>query len=96
MLDRDKIIKLLREQRTELQTRFSVKRIGLFGSFGSGDATEASDIDLLVDFTDPTFDNYMDLKSYLEGIFNRPVDLVLSETLKPRLRPIVEQEVSYA
>lgn len=96
MLDRDKIIKLLREQRTELQTRFSVKRIGLFGSFGSGDATEASDIDLLVDFTDPTFDNYMDLKFYLEGIFNRPVDLVLFETLKPRLRPIVEQVVSYA
>ena len=96
MLDRDKIIKLLREQRTELQTRFSVKRIGLFGSFESGNSTETSDIDLLVDFTDPTFDNYMDLKFYLEDIFNRPVDLVLSETLKPRLRPIVEQEVSYA
>lgn len=96
MLDRDKIIKLLREQITELKTRFSVKRIGLFGSFESGNVTETSDIDLLVDFADPTFDNYMDLKFYLEGIFNRPVDLVLSETLKPRLRPIIEQEVSYA
>lgn len=95
MLKREDIIKLLREQRTELHTRFSVKRIGLFGSFESGDATEASDIDLLVDFIETTFDNYMDLKFYLEDIFQRPVDLVLSETLKPRIRPIVEQEVSY-
>ena len=52
MLDRNVIIRLLREQITELQTRFSVKRIGLFGSFKSGNATETSDIDLLVEFTD--------------------------------------------
>lgn len=54
MLDRNDIIRLLREQITELKTRLSVKRIGLLGSFESGNATETSDIDLLVDFTVPT------------------------------------------
>jgi uncharacterized protein len=38
----------------------------------------------------------MDLKFFLEDILHRPVDLVLAETVKPRLKPIIEKEVVYA
>jgi predicted nucleotidyltransferase len=53
-------------------------------------------VDILVDLKEPTFDNYMDLKFYLEEILNHPVDLVIHDTVKPRLKPIIEQEVVYA
>jgi len=79
-----------------MRVRFSVRRIGLFGSYLQGTASETSDIDLLVDFAEPTFDHYMDLKFYLEGLFERPVDLVLSDTIKPRLKPVIQKEVAYA
>ena len=91
----ESILGFLREHKQELE-RFSVRRIGLFGSFRHGRVHEQSDIDLLVDLAEPTFDNYMDLKFYLEEHFGRAVDLVLAETLKPRLRPLLEQEVEYA
>ena len=55
-----------------------------------------ADIDLIVDLSEPTFDHYMDLKFYLEALFERPVDLVLSDTIKPRLKPVIQKEAAYA
>jgi predicted nucleotidyltransferase len=96
MLAREKILRILKERESEMRTRFSVRRIGLFGSYLRNAAGEKSDIDLLVDLDEPTFDHYMDLKFYLEEVFEQPVDLVLSDTLKPRLKPLIRREVAYA
>jgi predicted nucleotidyltransferase len=82
--------------REELRGRFSVVRIGVFGSFARGDETPESDVDIIVELAEPTFDHYMDLKFRLEEVLQRPVDLVMADTLKPRLKPIVEREVVYA
>ncbi len=94
--ERLKVLKVIREKQSELVARFTVQRIGVFGSFARDTAGPESDVDILVDFNEPTFDNYMDLKFYLEEILNRPVDLVIHDTIKPRLKPIIEQEVVYA
>ena len=96
MLNRDDIMIILKEHKQDLETRFSVKRIGLFGSILHGSASEESDVDILVDLAVPTFDNYMDLKFFLEDRLNRTVDLVLADSLKPRLRPLITREVAYA
>lgn len=82
--------------RAELVSRFGIRRIGLFGSAARSDAGELSDIDLLVEFEEPTFDRYMDLKFELERRLGREVDLVLAEVIKPRLRPVIEREIVYA
>jgi len=97
-IDRDKldVIRVIREKQSEIAVRFTVLRIGIFGSFARGTADPESDVDILVDLKEPTFDNYMDLKFYLEEILNHPVDLVIHDTVKPRLKPIIEQEVVYA
>lgn len=79
----------------ELTRRFSVKRIGIFGSFARGEDNPESDVDIIVELEEPTFDHYMDLKFRLEGILQRPVDLVMIDTVKPRIRPIIEQEIIY-
>jgi len=96
MLGRDEILQRLQERQDEMRALFSVRRIGLFGSYLHGNASEKSDIDLLVDLSEPTFDHYMDLKFYLEALFERPVDLVLSDTIKPRLKPVISKEAAYA
>ena len=96
MLGRDEILQRLQERQEEMRALFSVQRIGLFGSYLQGNASEKSDIDLIVDLSEPTFDHYMDLKFYLEALFERPVDLVLSDTIKPRLKPVIQKEAAYA
>lgn len=75
---------------------FGVRRIGLFGSTVRNEHDGSSDIDILVEFDVKTFDNYMDLKDFLEGLFERPVDLVISDALKPRLRQNILTETVYA
>jgi len=82
--------------REELSERYTVVRIGVFGSFARGEESPESDVDVIVELAEPTFDHYMDLKFRLEEVLQRPVDLVMVETLKPRLKPIIEQEAVYA
>jgi predicted nucleotidyltransferase len=65
----------------------------LFGSAARNEATEASDLDFLVEFQQKSFDAYMDLKALLEDIFGRRLDLVLPETLKPRFRDRITEEL---
>ena len=93
---KEEIMALLSRHKKEMSARFSVKRIGLFGSYLHGETDEYSDVDILVEMQQPTFDKYMDLKFFLEEQLGRPVDLVLAETLKPRLKPIIAKEVTYA
>ena len=90
------IVQRIASMRRELSERFTVKRIGVFGSFARGDAVPESDVDIVVELADPTFDHYMDLKFRLEEVLGRPVDLVIADTVKPRLKPVIEQEVIYA
>jgi hypothetical protein len=80
----------------ELVEKYTVKRIGVFGSFTRGDEKAESDVDILVELAEPTFDHYMDLKFRLEEVLQRPVDLVLADRIKERLKPIIEREVVYA
>ena len=92
----ENILKVLNEKKGIIHQRFGVKTIGLFGSCIRKDASSASDIDLLVEFDQPSFDKYMDLKFYLEALLGRPVDLVLKTALKPRLQRLILDEVRYA
>ena len=91
-----KIIDILRRHEQEIEKRFSVKRIGLFGSFARGDEKDTSDVDIMVEFEEPTFDNFMKLAFYLEEIFNRRVDLVTEAALKPLIRDPILKDVLYA
>ncbi|HEB72526.1 MAG TPA: nucleotidyltransferase [Nitrospirae bacterium] len=90
------ILQTISGLRKDLEERYTVTRIGVFGSFARGDADRASDVDIVVELGDPTFDHYMDLKFHLEDVLNRPVDLVIADTVKPRLKPVIDRETVYA
>lgn len=81
-----------------IRERYGVARIGIFGSVVRDEATGASDIDILVEFREgeETFDHFMGLKFYLEDLLGRRTDLVIADTLKPRIREAVLGEVAYA
>jgi len=96
MRSRDEILGVLQTHKDEIRSRFSAQRIGLFGSSARGVARADSDIDILVEFSEPTFDHYMDLKFYLETLLGAPVDLVLADCVKPRLKPYIAADVVYA
>ncbi len=93
---REEVLEKLKEARADLKQKYSVVRIGVFGSFAKDESTAQSDVDILVELAKPTFDNYMDLKFKLEDMLGRDVDLVLADTVKPRLKPIIDREVRYA
>ena len=94
--NRDHILAVLGKNRRLMRDRFSLRSIGLFGSCIRNESAEDNDIDLLVEFNNPTYDNYMDLKSFLEDILQAKVDLVLADTVKPRLQPYIMNEIVYA
>lgn len=89
------ILDVLRGRRDELR-RLGVRRLGLFGSAARGEATDASDLDFLVELDPKTFDAYMDVKEFLEQLFHRRIDLVLTGALKPQIRGRVLREALYA
>lgn len=95
-MKKDELLVFLKEHKRELTARFSVKSIGIFGSVLHGIARDDSDIDILVELAFPTFDHYMDLKFYLEDHLGKPVDLVMADSLKPRIKQSVIQEAVYA
>jgi predicted nucleotidyltransferase len=89
------LLSKIQELRPELRKRFSVRSIGLFGSTATGFSNEQSDVDILVELEEPTFDHYMELKFKLEEVLGRDVDLVLKDTLKHRIKSIIEKEALY-
>lgn len=91
----EKILAILKQNSQQLK-QFGVRKIGLFGSYRRGTPQKESDMDFLVQLDNPSFDDYMDLKFFLEDLFNCQVDLVMEETLKPRLRSTILNEVIYA
>lgn len=97
MLTSDLIMKKINENKEKLR-KYGVKRIGVFGSYSKNKQKAESDIDILVEFKKgkKTFDNYMDLKFFLEDLFGCNVDLVMNGALKLELKPYILKSVKYA
>ena len=91
ILGRDDIISILREQM--VRSRFGIKSLFLFGSVARNEATQESDLDFIVNFDGViTFDRYMDLKIFLEDLFDKKIDLAIEDTLKPQIRQKIFEE----
>ncbi|MDH4304976.1 MAG: nucleotidyltransferase family protein [Nitrospira sp.] len=95
MKTREEVLLLLEQNQAALR-KLGVRRLGLFGSCARGETTAGSDLDFVVEFSDKTFDAYMDLKSFLEELFHARVDLVTFGAIKPRLLPMIQRETIYA
>ncbi len=94
-MQRERVLRLMRENRDKIKS-FGVESLAIFGSVARGEASPESDVDILVTFYGPaTFDQYMELKFFLEELLGRPVDLITRKALKPQMQTQVEREAIY-
>ncbi|MBL4952785.1 nucleotidyltransferase family protein [Neobacillus sp. OS1-32] len=98
MLSQQEILEELSKNLNTWKEKYGVKRIGLFGSYSREEQKGTSDIDVLVEFdrTKLSFDHYMDLKFDLEDRFQKPIDLVIIDDIKPALKDSILRSVKYA
>ena len=89
-LNRQGILRVLRRNDEVLQ-KHAVRRIALFGSYATGRQNRKSDLDFLVDFERPTYDNFLGLSKDLERLFGRKVDILTPQGLDSiRVKSITE------
>jgi predicted nucleotidyltransferase len=98
MADRQEIIDRLRQNEAALRGR-GVSHAALFGSRARGDNRPDSDIDIMIE-VDPAAGigvyEYVALKDYIAALFDRPVDVVSRDGLKPYVKPAVTTDAIYA
>ena len=96
LLDKENIFGLLSDKKPEMNKRFGVTKIGLCGSYLRDEQREDSDIDILVELESPNaFRSFFGLKTYLEEMFHKPVDLGVEHAIKPAVRDHILINIHY-
>jgi predicted nucleotidyltransferase len=95
METKNEVVTKLKEIKPLLFKEYSVKSIGLFGSYADETNTEESDIDLLVEFEKPIGWKFFTLELYLERILGRKVDLVTKNGLKDQIKNQILNQMEY-
>ena len=93
-MNRDEVLNVLRVHKATLVQRFGVVDLALFGSIVRDQATDDSDVDIIVKFDSPaTSKRYFGVQFYIEDLLGRPVDLVTDKALRAEMRPYIEREM---
>ena len=98
MTSKNTILSILRTHKPQLAL-LGVNKIGVFGSYARNEQQPHSDIDLLIDFNpaSETFDNFMSLNDYLDGLFTgEKIEVVTVNGLSPHIGRHILEEVDYA
>jgi len=95
-MGKTEIIEIIRNSKPEMESRYGVQRLGLFGSYVREKQKKKSDIDILVTFNcDIDLFDFLDLREYLESRLSIKVDLVMESALKPAIGKRILSEVEY-
>ncbi len=82
----EKILEILRQQIPMLAERYSVEKLEVFGSYVRDEQNKDSDLDVLVTFKeDPSLLTYIAIENYLSDLLGIKVDLVMKDSLKPKI-----------
>ena len=86
---------IIRQNRQTLEKVYKVKRIAIFGSYVRGAQTDKSDLDIIVEFSEPVGFTFFHLARFLEEILGVKVDLVTSDGIKPNRRKYIMEDLTY-
>jgi predicted nucleotidyltransferase len=85
---------VLHHQLPVLRKQFHVATLGLFGSYVRGTQRADSDLDVLVTFDElPSLFRLIELENQLGDLLGLKVDLVVRDSLKPRIGERIRREV---
>jgi len=92
----EEIKRKLAELKPVLREKFKVESIGLFGSYVRGEQKGESDLDVLVEFSEPIgLFEFIELEGFLSDKLEAKVDLVMKKTLKKRIKERIIKEAIY-
>jgi len=102
-LTKEHIIHLLRDRLPDLRARYGVRRIALYGSFARGEGSPNSDVDLLVELSQPLGLRFIALANEVESLLGRDVDIATFETFyrtksdarKQHIATAIERDLTY-
>lgn len=96
MLTLQQIVNTLRQHKPELQKKYPISRLGVFGSYARGEANENSDIDIAVEITGPMGLNFVQMADEIENFFGKKTDVVPLRSIKPQYLESVQKDIIYA
>ena len=91
-MTRQQVIETLQAHREQLR-QFGVKKISLFGSVARDSLECHSDVDLVAEFSETTYRRFIALKSFLESVLGRKVDLLTPAAVEGRLKEEIEKDL---
>ncbi len=94
----EEIKDILKNLKPELEKKYKIKEIGIFGSWVRGEQKKRSDIDILVEFeknSGISLLDFIEIEIYLSRKLGRKVDLVEKSSLKPYIGQHILKEVVY-
>jgi len=91
----EEIKKIINSHKKEIEEKYKVKSIAIFGSYIRKEQTADSDIDILVEFKEPVGFEFFRLARFLEEILGIKVDLVTPDGIKPNRRKYIMKELVY-
>jgi predicted nucleotidyltransferase len=92
----DEIKRIINKHRQELKEKYKITEIGIFGSYVRGEQKRRSDVDMLVEFSEPI--SLLDLvgaENYISDLIRKKVDLVPKKDVRPELKERILDEVVY-
>jgi uncharacterized protein len=93
----EEILRELKSILPEIQSKYSVLSIEVFGSYTINRQTSRSDVDLLVTFTKtPGLLKYIELENFISDKLNLKVDLVMKDSIKPALKNYISPQAIHS
>ena len=96
MVTLQSILNILRRHKPELQKKYPIGKLGVFGSYARGEATDISDVDIAVEITGPMGLNFVAMADEIEALIGIKTDVVPLRSVKPKFLASVESEIAYA
>ncbi|MBP9102810.1 MAG: nucleotidyltransferase family protein [Chitinophagaceae bacterium] len=89
------ILGILRQHKPELERKYPIASLAVFGSYARGDANEKSDIDIAVEFSAPMGLNFVEMADEIEALLGVKTDVVPKRAIKAKYLPFVEKDLVY-
>ena len=89
------IVDILKKHKPELQKKYPVTALGVFGSYARGDANEKSDIDIAVEINGAMGLDFIEMADEIESLFGIKTDVVPKRSINPGYLPFVEKDIIY-
>ena len=97
-MTRSNVLTFLQEHKSEFKSKFGIDQVALFGSFARDEATQDSDIDLLITYVNnpgDVYTNKQNFKKFLKTYFHRNIDVANKKYLKPFAKENILKEAIY-